>query len=151
MLFHLFVRWKTRRAFQRLSAGDNEPLLKLCSPFVRHTFPGNHPCGGRRHTVAGLRRWFERLFLLFPNLRFEVQEILVEDWPWHTVVAVRWTDRATPRDGQPYVNHGVHILRLRWGRLVSLHAYLDTQKVAEVCQRLAQQGIREAAAPPIED
>jgi len=49
----------------------------------------------------------------------------------------------------PYENEGTHVLRFSWGRLVGLHAYLDTQKVEEVCERLAKEGIEEASAPPI--
>jgi ketosteroid isomerase-like protein len=79
-----------------------------------------------------MRRWFERLFLLFPGLNFEIKDILVKGWPWNTVVVVEWIDRATTKDGQPYVNEGVHIIRFCLGRLVELHAYLDSQKVEVV-------------------
>lgn len=62
---------------------------------------------------------------------------------------IEWVDRARPADGLPYLNEGTHVLRFSWGQLVGLHAYLDTQQVAEVLERLAQGGIEEAAAPPI--
>ena len=75
--------------------------------------------------------------------------MLVRGWPWRTVAIVEWVDRARPADGVPYVNEGTHVLRLSWGRVVGIHAYLDTQKVEEVCERLAEAGIEEAAAPPI--
>jgi hypothetical protein len=42
-------------------------------------------------------------------------------------------------------------MRLRRGKVVYLHAYLDTQKVAEVCDRLAARGMISASAPPIEE
>ena len=38
-----------------------------------------------------------------------------------------------------------------WGKVVSLHAYLDTEKVVAVMRRMAKAGIAEAEAAPIED
>jgi hypothetical protein len=40
-------------------------------------------------------------------------------------------------------------LRFSWGRVVGIHAYLDTQRVEEACERLAEAGTEEASAPPI--
>lgn len=138
-----------RFAFARLSAGDYQTLLMACASDVEHTFAGEHALGGTRHSKEGLEHWFERLFRLFPGLDFEVKRVLVRGWPWRTVAMVEWVDRARPADGVPYVNEGAHVLRFSWGRLVSLRAYLDTQKVEEVCERLAGEGVEEAAAPPI--
>jgi len=143
------VEGVVRFAFSRLSAGDYQTLLMACAPDVEHTFSGDHALGGTRHSKEGLEHWFERLFRLFPGLDFEVKRVLVRGWPWQTVAMVEWVDRARPADGVPYVNEGTHVLRFSWGRLVSLHAYLDTQKVEEVCERLAKEGIEEASAPPI--
>ncbi len=120
-----------------------------CAPDVEHTFSGEHALGGTRHSREALGRWFERLYRLFPGLDFEVKRVLVRGWPWRTVAMIEWVDRARPADGLPYMNEGTHVLRFSWGRLVSLHAYLDTQKVEEVCERLAKEGIEEASAPPI--
>jgi ketosteroid isomerase-like protein len=151
-MYKAMVQRTARHAFDQLNQGKYEPLLARLGPGFMHTFSGDHTLGGTRHTTEGMRRWFERLYRLFPHLHFEVHDVLVSGWPWgDTVVAIHWTDRAAPCDGRPYSNHGVHIMRLRRGRLVGLHAYLDTQRVAEVCQRLAAQGVAEAAMPPIED
>ncbi len=138
-----------RLAFGRLSAGDYQTLLKACAPNVEHTFSGDHALGGTRHSKEALGRWFARLYRLFPGLNFEVKRVLVRGWPWRTVAMIEWVDRARPADGLPYLNEGTHVLRFSWGQLVGLHAYLDTQQVAEVLERLAQGGIEEAAAPPI--
>lgn len=143
------VEQAVRFSFDRLSAGDHETLLKACAPDVEHVFPGNHPLGGTRNSKEALERWFERLYTIFPGLNFEVKRVLVRGWPWQTVAMVEWVDRARPADGVSYKNKGTHVLRFSWGRLVGIRAYLDTQKVEEVCERLAQEGIEEAAAPPI--
>ncbi|CAA9443818.1 MAG: hypothetical protein AVDCRST_MAG01-01-3892 [uncultured Rubrobacteraceae bacterium] len=147
--YHYAVEGVVRFAFGRLSAGDHRTLLRACASDVEHTFAGEHALGGTRHSKEGLERWFGRLFRLFPGLDFEVKRVLVRGWPWRTVAMVEWVDRARPADGVPYVNEGAHVLRLSWGRVVGIHAYLDTQKVEVVCERLADAGIEEAAAPPI--
>ena len=148
-MYRRFVERKVRETFRRLSEGDWEAQVGQMPPELVHVFPGDHALGGVRGTRQGMRRWFERLYEIFPDLSFEVKHVLVRGWPWDTTVAVEWVDRATPADGVPYVNEGTHVMRLRQGRLVYLRGYCDTHKVAEVCDRLARQGMAEAAAPPI--
>jgi hypothetical protein len=46
----------------------------------------------------------------------------------------------TPKAGEPYVNEGAHIIRIRRGRIVYFHAYEDSQKVADACRRMADAG-----------
>ena len=151
MLYQCLVKKLIRWSFKKLAEGDQEALLKGLHPSFIHHFPGHHALGGSRNSLSSMRRWFKRLFLIFPDLRFDIKNILVRGWPWNTVVAVEWVDRATPQDGLPYENQGVHILRLKWGRVVSIKPYLDTQKIDEVCKRLAEKGLTEAEANPIDD
>ena len=151
-MYHTVIRQKITKVFEQLSRGEYEPsLAQIAVGNFEHKFPGNHCLGGTRHTVDGMRRWFRRLFVLFPRLEFEIKNIFVKGGPVNTLVAVEWIDRGITRDDKPYDNCGTHILRLQWGRLVSIHVYLDSQKIAQECQRMTQQGIAEAAAPPIED
>ena len=147
--FRLGVERNVRATFRRVGQGDYETLLGQTAPSVLHVFPGDHALGGTRHSRDAVRRWFERLFLLFPELHFKVKEVAVRGWPWDAMVMVQWENQGRTRDGQPYANEGAHVLRLRWGRIVYLHEYLDSQTVAEVCRRLAQQGVSEADADPI--
>jgi ketosteroid isomerase-like protein len=73
----------------------------------------------------------------------------VSGYPWDTTVVAELTDRATPADGKDYVNSGAHVIRMRWGKVVSIHAYLDTQVLVNTFNRMAASGIKEAKAPPI--
>ena len=151
-MYHFFIHQKIQKVFEQLSRGDFESSLgQIAVGSFEHKFPGNHCLGGTRHTVDGMRRWFKRLFSLFPQLEFEVKDILVKGGPWNTLIAVEWIDRGFTQDGRPYQNYGAHLLRLKWGRLVSIHAYLDSQRIQEECLRMAKAGIKEAAASPIED
>lgn len=150
-MYHAFVERRVRNTFRQLSKGDYESSVKGMPPKLYHCFPGDHALGGVRRTPEGILRWFERLYEIFPDLRFDIKRVLVRGWLWDTFVAIEWTDYATPPDGIPYVNEGTHVMRLRNGKVVYLHAYLDTQKVAEVCDRLAARGMASASAPPIEE
>jgi ketosteroid isomerase-like protein len=149
--FRLGVERNVRATFRRVGQRDYETLLEQTAPSVLHVFPGDHALGGTRHTRDALRRWFERLFLLFPELHFEVKEVAVRGLPWDATIMVQWENWGRASDGQPYANQGTHVLRLRWGRVIYLHEYLDSQRVAAVCRRLARQGVSEAAAEPVAD
>jgi ketosteroid isomerase-like protein len=78
-----------------------------------------------------------------------MHSIAASGGPWDTTVVVEWTDRATPADGKDYVNSGAHVIGMRWGKVVSIHAYLDTQVLTATLNRMAVSGIKEAKAPPI--
>ena len=146
-MYHALVR----RRVAALGRGDYEVALAGMAPRFEHVFAGAHPLGGTRHTPDAMRRWFERLYRLNRRLGFTVRRITVGGWPWDTTVVVEWRDDATLATGEPYANDGAHVVRMRWGRVVSLHAYLDTEVFAEACRRMAARGIEEAAAAPIED
>jgi ketosteroid isomerase-like protein len=148
-MYHTIVRQKLEKSFQRINAGDYEYILKQFAPSFEHWFSGDHALAGTRHTLEVTQDWYKRLALMFPDLRFEVKKILVQGWPWNTTAAVEWVDHLTAPDGQAFSNEGVHFLRLRWGRVVELHIYCDTQKLARICQHLEKEGRVEALAAPI--
>ena len=87
--------------------------------------------GGERHDKETLRRWFERLARLSPHLRLTVHDVWVKGLPPKTTIIVRWTGTQTLPDGSPYANNGVHVIRMRWGKIVEIDANEDSQLVAE--------------------
>lgn len=149
-MYHAIVKRIAHRNFERVNAKDYDALLKDCVPEVRHRFGGRHALGGERHTRDGLRLWFGRLGRVMPTLRLHVTDVWATGWPWRTTVVIRWTATGEPLDGGPYANHGVHIVEMRWGKVVSIDANEDSQAVADVLRRQAAGGIVEAAAAPIE-
>jgi ketosteroid isomerase-like protein len=82
------------------------------APRFEHIFAGTHALGGERHTAAAMRRWFEPLFRLLPNLAFKIKHIAVSGSPWDTTIVVEWRDTAPLPGGRPYVNDGVHVMRM---------------------------------------
>jgi ketosteroid isomerase-like protein len=151
IVYTFFVRQRIEQGFESLNQGDYEAVLAGISPSITHTFSGTHALGGTRHSVEAMRQWFKRLYLLAPKLSFTIKSIAVSGFPWDTTIAVEWVDAAQPADGSEYINEGVHIIKMRWGKVVYLHAYLDTQLLGALSQRLAAYGIAEASALPIED
>ena len=136
--------------FHHVGQRDYETLLEQTAPSVLHVFLETTHLAGRatQRLLAALVR---ELFVLFTELHFEVKEVAVRGLPWDAAVMVQWENQGRACDGQPYANQGAHVLRLRGGRVVYLHEYLDSQRVAAVCLRLARQGVSEAAAEPIKD
>ena len=150
-MYHAIVRRKLLRVFEELGKGNHAYVLTGLAPRFEHSFAGDHALGGRRHTAAAMNQWFERLYRLFPGLSFHIKHVAVSGPPWNTTAVIEWHDQATTAAGDPYDNDGVHVVRLRWGELTSLHAYPDTSIVQTACRLMAAAGIAEAAAPPIED
>lgn len=148
-MYHMIVKRRLASVFERLGKGDYEYALSDVGTTIEHHFSGDHCLGGRRTSARAMRQWFERLFRLFPNLRFDIHSIAVSGGPWDTTAVIEWTDRATPADEKDYLNSGVHVIRMRWGKVVSIHAYLDTQVLIDTLNRMAVNGIEEAKAPPI--
>ena len=148
-MYRAIVAWQIRKSFLRMSAQEYDRAVDRMAPEVRQVFPGDHALGGERRSREAIRRWFQRVYRLLPDLGFEVKTVAVSGWPWSTEVAVEWVVRATATDGVPYVNHGSTFMRIRWGRVVDIREYLDTAVTAESLRRLAGSGVEEAAAAPI--
>ena len=148
-MYHAIVKRIARRNFERVSQKDFEALLKECAPGVRHRFGGQHALGGERHDREALRRWFDRLGRLGKHLTLTVQDVWVKGWPHDTTIIIRWTATDTLPDGAPYRNRGVHVVKMRWGKVVDIDAHEDSQAVADNLARQFALGVAEAAAPQI--
>jgi len=150
-MYHAIVRRNVAKLFAALGRGDLDYAVAGMAPRFEHIFPGEHTLGGVRHTRPGIRAWLERLMRVLPGLRFEIKHMAVSGTPWNTTVVVEWRDYATLADGTQYVNDGAHAIRIRWGKVVVLHAYLDTQVMVDALQTMTKAGVAEASAPKIED
>jgi ketosteroid isomerase-like protein len=150
-MYHAIVRRKLQKVFDDLNRGDYEGVLQGLAPRFEHVFFGKHTLGGVRHSAQVYRLWFERLFRLFPDIQFEVRNILVKGWPWDTIAAVEWVDQVKTRDGNLHRNAGVHMIRFRWARVFEIRIYHDTERLAEICKIQAASGLEEAVAPQVVD
>jgi ketosteroid isomerase-like protein len=149
VIYRQIVRRRVRGNFAALSRGDWRAATRDTAEDVHHVFPGEGALGGERHSREAFERWFERLYRLIPEIELEVQDVAVRGWPWDTAVAVQWTDRGRAADGVAFQNEGTHWIRLRWGKATEVHAYLDTERLSAIVERLAAAGNEEAAQPPV--
>ena len=148
-MYRAIVKRIAKKNFERVNQKDFDALLKDCVPNVHHRFGGQHALGGERHDRETLRRWFERLGRLGPNPTLTVHDIWVKGLPHNTTVIIRWSSTDTLQDGSPYHNHGVRIVRMRWGKIVDIDANEDSQAIADNLKIQAAYGVEEAVAPQI--
>lgn len=139
-MYAFIVERIVRRGFAELNGGRVEPVLSRFAGDARLRFPGHHALAAELRGRGAIADWFARLFKVFPGIQFELHDVHVRGMPWNTRVLTRFTDTVPLRDGSTVTNHGVQFLRLRWGRIVDDVLYLDTQVVAEACERSARQG-----------
>jgi ketosteroid isomerase-like protein len=149
VIYRQIVKHRARSVFAGLGRGDWRAATRNVADDVHHVFPGDGALGGERHSREAFERWFERLYALIPEIELEVHDVAVRGWPWDTAVAVQWSDRGRAADGVPFENAGAHWIRLRWGKATQVRAYLDTERLNAIVDRLAAAGNEEAARPPI--
>jgi ketosteroid isomerase-like protein len=148
-MYHTIVKRLARKNFELVSQKDFEALLKDCVPDIHHRFGGQHALGGERHDKEALRRWFGRLGRLGANLKLTVNDVWVKGWPHNTTIITRWSATDTYPDGSPYTNRGVHIVKMRWGKITDIDAHEDSEAVAGMLRRRAEAGDKEGLAPQI--
>lgn len=150
MLYATIVRKKVRDTFERINRGDVAAMVAgLDDPF-EYRFHGEHALGGRRTSREAMARWWRRTMRLLPGLRFEVLEVLVQGPPWRTRVATRLRVSGPLPDGTRYENLAFQFLTLRWGRVRSIETIEDLQRLTRALELVAESGVAEAAAEPIE-
>jgi ketosteroid isomerase-like protein len=137
-MYRFVVKRIVRRTFRRLSDGDFEPIVRKFGPRSRFLFAGDHALGGERRGPDQVRAWFELMHRLFPGIRIEPQRVVVNGWPWSTVIATQLAISAPRSGGRTYRNEGMQLLRLRWGRVVEDLIYEDTQKLDAELRRTAR-------------
>ncbi len=148
-MYHTIVKRIARKNFERVNQRDFRSLLNDCVPNVHHRFGGDHALSGERHDREALGLWLDRLGRLAGDMKLIVRDVWVKGLPHNTTILVRWTNTETLPDGSPYENHGVHVIKMRWFKILDIDANEDSQAVAESLQKKAALGIEEALASPI--
>ena len=138
-MYKAIVRRNVRTSFRALSGGDYEQVLRQFHPQVVLFFAGPAPLGGERSGIGDVRAWFQRLYSYFPGIQFSIHQVIVQGWPWSTLVATRLSITAPRSDGSDYRNEAMQFLHLRWGKVVEDRLHEDTYKlVNELQERLSQ-------------
>ena len=151
IIYSSIVEKLTRKSFKAVQDHNYEEVLKaVSSENLTHRFAGPNALGGIRHDKDALARWFKRVGTVFPHLKFEIKDVLVHGGPWKTTVIARWVATCNLENGEPYVNPGVHIIKMRWGKAYDFDVYEDTFVVTSGLEKQFKSGILEANAPKIE-
>ncbi|WP_374633977.1 nuclear transport factor 2 family protein [Paracoccus sp. (in: a-proteobacteria)] len=151
-MYHAIVRRRIRRLFEAINRGDAQPVLDAFAPDAEHVFIGrDHALAGRRDNPASIRDWYRRLHAILPDLHFTLHRIDVAGGPWATIAVIEWTETNSGTDGVQTQTGGVHVVHLRWGRMVRLLILTDTAALEATLRRtaLSSQGLSLAA--PIDD
>ena len=148
-MYHTIVRRQINMSFEALNRHDYQPVVESFHPRITHTFAGDHALGGTRHSRSVAQQWYERLFRLFPDVRFDVQNIIIAGLPHDTRIAIEFGVSLTPPEGGRYTNTVAQFIRLQWGRITEIHLHEDTYKLVNLLTSLSSHGVTEAAAAPI--
>jgi len=149
MLYSYIVEKRIRQTFDHVNHHRWDEAVEAVAPHIHHRVSGVHALGGERVGKEAVRRWFERLGHVLPNLNIKVNKIWVKGWPWDTTVFVQWDSKATLLNGASYINHGLHVFTLRWGKVFALEEFQDSQAAAFGLGGQAASGLKEAAAEQI--
>lgn len=149
MLYSYIVKKKIRQTFDHVNNHQWEEAMADVAPNIHHRVSGDHALAGERHDKASLLQWFERLGKVQPKLQIKVDNIWVNGWPGNTTVFVQWVGTSTLLNGDAYMNRGLHVFTLRWGKVYSLEEYQDSQVAANALLAQSKAEIKEAAAEKI--
>jgi ketosteroid isomerase-like protein len=148
-MYRSIVARRVRDAWAHVDRRDPGYVIDQLAPGFEHSFAGDHAMGGTRRSRELLTAWFERVFRLFPAVRFEVRDVLVRGMPWNTRAVALVHVSAGEVDGVRYENELAQTIHLRWGKIVRIHTLEDTQKLASALERMHAAGQAEALAAPI--
>lgn len=116
---------ETRRVVDALYAaflsGDGEGMLALMADDVEVTFLGQ----GTFHGLPEVRRFMEFSQGLLKDVDFRIETIIIDG----DVGCAIWEESAVTAAGEPWENHGVDVIRVRGGRIISLHENNDVRLV----------------------
>lgn len=87
-----------RSLFVGANSGNWAAIVDGLAPQFTYRFVGDTPLGGTRRTHEAMRRWFERLYRLFPGFEFVPETIVVEGPPWRTRITTYVKIRGTVPD-----------------------------------------------------
>ncbi|MEV4537783.1 nuclear transport factor 2 family protein [Asanoa sp. NPDC049518] len=150
-MYRRIVASKVRSVFDEINKGNYEPMLASLAPEFSYRFYGSHALSGERRTVEAMRLWWERVFRLMPQARFELAEIIVAGGPRFTRIATVANVSGPLPDGTGYENTVIQILHMRWGKITKIRTLEDTVTLQRALDTVAAAGNAEAHAAPITD
>ena len=148
-MYKTIVARKVRQAWAALNTRDYGPVVRSFAPRFRYeNIAAEHELGGTFTTADEMADHFDRLFHLFPDVRFAVRDVLVSGWPGSTSVVIHVGLTATLPDGKPYENEIVQRMSLRWGKVTEARALIDNVRARTALETLAREGVLTGEGAP---
>ena len=120
-------------AYDAMNRHDLSAVIAGLRDDAVFTYPGNTPASGTFEGKSAIEAWFRRFFELFPEIRFEIQDVCVRnifDVVGNNVIAVHWNLQVTSREGQTSKNSGVGLITTQRGKVVAVKDFVfDTGDV----------------------
>jgi uncharacterized protein len=102
-------------------AGDADGMTAQMADDVEVTFLGQ----GTFHGIPAVQRFMRFSAGLLEDVSFTIHSLIIDG----DVASAIWSETARTREGEPWENHGVDVIRVRDGRVVSLHENNDVRLV----------------------
>lgn len=134
-MYRKIVAARTRAVWRSINARDLDAPWKMAAEDMRFTFVGATPLGASFVGRDQFREWLRAVFSRFPDIAFDLRDVIVSGWPWRTRIAVRIAIAATLVDGTRYENEAVQWLTLRWGRMIDDWVLENTLALDDACRR----------------
>jgi ketosteroid isomerase-like protein len=125
-----------RAIYAALDVQDVHGIVELTDPDIDIVQPGELPFSGNRHGYAGLAGFLTALAHTV-NATLQTEQLFVSGSMVVQVGQARGVARCT---GRRFDSPVVHVWGLRAGRVVSLHAFLDTAEVGRALAGPAPHG-----------
>jgi uncharacterized protein (TIGR02246 family) len=102
-------------------AGDADGMLAVMADDVEVRFLGQ----GTFRGLPAVRRFMGFSASLLRDVDFRIRRTIIDG----DAAAVIWDETATTAAGEPWENHGVDVIRVRSGRIATLHENNDVTLV----------------------
>ncbi|MBI2251394.1 MAG: NAD(P)H-dependent oxidoreductase [Armatimonadetes bacterium] len=113
--------------FEAVNEKNWDKLLDGFSQEACLIFPGSAPLSGIYRGKEEIKRYFRRMNIAVPNLKFIIKEVFNHS---HSII-IEWENHGLTRKRKNYNNQGITILKLKAGKIIYLRDYLDTEQLKQ--------------------
>lgn len=116
---------RAKQLFEAINAKEWDKVFDAFDEGGALIFPGSSPLSGLHQGHEAIKRYFRRMNIAVPDLRFEILHVAESE----NIVMLEWRNRGKTRKGIPYENNGVTVLEFRGDAIWLLRDYLDTERL----------------------
>ena len=127
MIGALIARKAIAGSFEALNRHDLTKFMSAWHDDGVFIYPGEIPASGTFKGKSAVQGWFQNFFDQFPRIKFDVQDICVQNIfaiGGTNVVAVHWNIQLTNRKGRAGQNSGVTVISINGGKVVMVKDFI---------------------------